>query len=45
VSLVDAALNDHVDNLDNMISVLTSDEQDQLAGLLRKILIAEASEK
>jgi DNA-binding MarR family transcriptional regulator len=45
VSLVDAALNDHVDNLDNMISVLTSDEQEQLAGLLRKILIAEASEK
>lgn len=39
--LVDAALNDHVANMDHMLSALTADEQKQLAGLLRKVLVAE----
>lgn len=43
ITMIDSALNDHVGNMDNMLSVLTSDEQVQLAGLLRKVLIAEAN--
>ena len=39
VELVDTALNAHVANMDNMLSVLSSQEQDQLASLLRKILL------
>ncbi|KJY81855.1 MarR family transcriptional regulator [Vibrio galatheae] len=41
--LVDEALNDHVANMNNMLDVLTQTEQQQLAKLLRKILIAEAN--
>ncbi|MCF7485906.1 MarR family winged helix-turn-helix transcriptional regulator [Vibrio splendidus] len=39
VELVDTALNAHVANMDNMLSVFSSQEQDQLASLLRKILL------
>ncbi|GGJ00215.1 MarR family transcriptional regulator [Shewanella hanedai] len=41
IELVDTALNDHVANMNNMLSVLSSQEQDQLAKLLKKILLAE----
>ena len=45
VVLVDTALNAHVENMDNMLNALTKKEQDQLAGLLRKVLICEENEK
>lgn len=45
VELVDTALNAHVENMDNMLNALTKKEQDQLAGLLRKVLICEENEK
>lgn len=45
VELVDIALNAHVENMDNMLNALTKKEQDQLAGLLRKVLICEENEK
>lgn len=41
IELVDTTLNAHVANMDNMLSVLSSQEQEQLANLLRKILLAE----
>ncbi|MCG3862885.1 MULTISPECIES: MarR family transcriptional regulator [unclassified Photobacterium] len=41
IELVDTALNAHVANMDNMLSVLSNKEQEQLANLLRKILLAE----
>lgn len=41
IELVDTALNAHVTNMDKMLSVLNRQEQDQLANLLRKILLAE----
>lgn len=41
VELVDKVLNAHVVNMDNMLGVLSSQEQDQLAKLLKKILLAE----
>ncbi|MGC9461160.1 MarR family winged helix-turn-helix transcriptional regulator [Vibrio genomosp. F10] len=41
IELVDTALNAHVANMDNMLNVLSNQEQDQLANLLRKILLAE----
>lgn len=36
---IDAALNAHVGNMDNMLSVLEPQEQEQLASLLRKLLV------
>ncbi|MDC5856769.1 MarR family winged helix-turn-helix transcriptional regulator [Vibrio europaeus] len=41
IELVDNALNDHVTNMNNMLSALNPDEQDQLANLLRKVLLSE----
>jgi DNA-binding MarR family transcriptional regulator len=41
IELVDTVLNDHVANMDDMLSILSQKEQNQLAGLLRKILLAE----
>jgi DNA-binding MarR family transcriptional regulator len=37
VDLVDNALNDHVANMNSMVSVLSCSEQEQLASLLKKI--------
>ncbi len=37
VGLVDNALNDHVANMNSMVSVLSCSEQEQLASLLKKI--------
>jgi DNA-binding MarR family transcriptional regulator len=45
IELVDTALNAHVDNMDNMLNVLTKKEQDQLTNLLRKVLVYEENEK
>lgn len=45
VELINTALNAHVENMDNMLNALTKKEQDQLAGLLRKVLICEENEK
>ncbi|CAH0530816.1 hypothetical protein CTH30272_03161 [Allocatenococcus thiocycli] len=45
VELIDTALAAHVENMDNMLNALTKKEQDQLAGLLRKVLICEENEK
>jgi DNA-binding MarR family transcriptional regulator len=39
--LIDGALEAHVDNLHRLADVLKSDEQAQLAALLRKLLAAE----
>ena len=39
-SVVDAALNDHVENLHRLTESLTKKEQTQLAGLLSKLLVA-----
>mgnify|MGYP000023228363 CR=1 FL=1 len=39
VNMIDAALNDHVSNMDAMLSVLEPQEQQQLALLLRKLLV------
>ena len=41
IELLDTALNAHVANMDNMLSVLSNQEQDQLANLLKKVLLAE----
>jgi DNA-binding MarR family transcriptional regulator len=41
IELVDNALNAHVANMDNMLGVLSGQEQEQLASLLKKILLAE----
>lgn len=41
IELVDNALNAHVINMDNMLSVLSRQEQEQLANILRKIQLAE----
>ncbi|SGY87059.1 MarR family winged helix-turn-helix transcriptional regulator [Moritella viscosa] len=41
IELVDTALNAHVANMDNMLSVLSNQEQAQLANLLRKIQLAD----
>lgn len=41
IELVDTALNAHVANMDSMLGVLDSQEKEQLAGLLKKILLAE----
>jgi len=41
IELVDTALNAHVANMDNILSVLNRQEQQQLANLLRKILLAD----
>ncbi|PKH06493.1 MarR family winged helix-turn-helix transcriptional regulator [Moritella sp. Urea-trap-13] len=41
IELVDTALNAHVANMDNILEVLSHQEQEQLANLLRKILLAE----
>ncbi len=41
VEMIDAAVDAHVNNLDNMLNVLTDKEQDQLANLLRKVLMGE----
>jgi DNA-binding MarR family transcriptional regulator len=40
LDLVDAAAPAHMDNERTMLAALTPDEQDQLAGLLRKLLLA-----
>lgn len=40
-SLIDQALNAHVDNMNRMLEVLTEQEQIQLEQLLKKILLAE----
>ncbi len=45
VGLVDTALDSHVENMDNMLNVLTKKEQNQLAGLLRKVLVYEENDK
>lgn len=42
--LLDTAVNSHVDNMENMLTVLTKKEQNQLADLLRKVLIHEEGE-
>ena len=44
IDLVDVALNAHVENMDKMLEVLTDNEQEQLATLLRKILIIEEND-
>lgn len=41
VELVDKVLNAHVANMDKMLNVLSRQEQDQLAHLLKKVLLAE----
>jgi DNA-binding MarR family transcriptional regulator len=41
IELVDKVLNAHVANMDKMLNVLSRQEQDQLAQLLRKVLLAE----
>ncbi len=41
IEMIDAAVDAHVSNLDNMLNVLTDTEQDQLAKLLRKVLMGE----
>lgn len=41
ITLVDQALNAHVDNMNRMLAVLTEQEQRQLEQLLKKILLAE----
>jgi len=41
IETIDSALDSHVANLDKLIGVLNNEEQDQLASLLRKILISE----
>jgi len=41
VELVDTALNAHVSNMDKMLKVLSSQEQEKLADLLKKLLLAE----
>jgi DNA-binding MarR family transcriptional regulator len=40
IELVDTALNAHVANMDNMLSVLSPPEKEQLANLLKKVLLA-----
>ncbi|WP_026958560.1 MarR family winged helix-turn-helix transcriptional regulator [Aliagarivorans taiwanensis] len=40
VALVDQAVNAHVANMDRMLQVLDADEQQQLAVLLKKVLLA-----
>ena len=45
IELVDTALNAHVGNMNNMLNALTKKEQDQLAGLLRKVLVYEENGK
>ena len=39
--LLDSALNAHVNNMDNMLVMFTTEEQEQLAALLKKILLIE----
>lgn len=39
-TLIDQALNSHVDNMNRMLAVLTEQEQRQLEQLLKKILLA-----
>jgi len=41
IEIIDTAVDAHVNNLDNMLNVLTDSEQEQLANLLRKVLIGE----
>lgn len=41
VELIDNALVDHVGNMDGMLAVLTDEEQQLMADLLRKVLVAE----
>lgn len=41
VEFVDKVLNSHVANMDKMLNVLSKQEQDQLAHLLKKVLLAE----
>lgn len=41
VRVVDETLNSHVANMNNMLNVLDKQEQDQLANLLKKVLIAK----
>lgn len=40
-TLIDQALNSHVDNMNRMLALLTEQEQRQLEQLLKKILLAE----
>ena len=40
-TFIDAVLNEHVANMDNMLLALDDKERDQLADLLRKILLAK----
>ncbi|WP_391091487.1 MarR family transcriptional regulator [Vibrio sp. NH-UV-68] len=44
VELVDTTLNAHIDNMDNMLNVLTKKEQQQLASLLCKVLAYKESD-
>jgi len=44
VDLVDVTLDAHVENMDNMLNVLTTKEQEQLADLLRKVLVYEEND-
>ena len=39
--LVDAAVVDHLENEERLLGALDADERDQLAGLLRKLLLSE----
>lgn len=41
VELIDDALVGHVGNMDAMLAVLTDEEQQQMADLLRKVLVSE----
>lgn len=42
ITTLDNALEAHVANMNNMLSALNSEEQNQLAGLLKKVLLAES---
>ncbi|WP_448550371.1 MarR family winged helix-turn-helix transcriptional regulator [Thalassotalea fusca] len=43
LALIDQAVEAHVANMDTMLNALDTDEQAQLASLLKKILVAQAS--
>lgn len=41
LTLIDEVTNKHVENMDNILGVLNSKEQQQLAELLKKVLVSE----
>ncbi|MGF1764208.1 MarR family winged helix-turn-helix transcriptional regulator [Aliivibrio kagoshimensis] len=44
IELIDTAVNEHVANMDNMLTVLSHKEQQQLSLLLKKVLLSEHEE-